>query len=115
MTGSPVLAFLLSTSHRDRPSGVEDLCNVYVALSAWELACHTLPTMIFAAKRPFALSMSARYRPSQTVPSGTQRARRGCLFVPDNRYIALLDWGLLALPVIAWSQIYVTSGGTAYV
>ena len=44
MTGSPVLAFLLFTSYRDRPSGVEDLCNADVALSAWELACHALLT-----------------------------------------------------------------------
>lgn len=43
--------------------------------SAWELACHVPPTTAFAAQRLFSLSVSARQRPSQTVPSGTQRAR----------------------------------------
>jgi hypothetical protein len=47
-----------------------------VGLSAWELDCHAFPTTAFAAQRLFALSVSARYRPSQTVPSGTQRARK---------------------------------------
>ena len=75
MTGSPVLAFLLCTSYRHRPSGVEDLCNADVALSAWELACHVLSTTVFAAQSLFVLSVSARYRPLQTVASGTQRAR----------------------------------------
>jgi hypothetical protein len=46
-----------------------------LGLSAWELACHALPIIVFAAKRLFALSVSARYGPSQTVPSGTQGAR----------------------------------------
>ena len=44
-------------------------------LSAWELVCHALPTTVFAAQRLLALSVSTRYRPSQTVLSGTQRAR----------------------------------------
>lgn len=47
-----------------------------LGLSAWELACHVSLTIVFAAQRLFALSVSARYRPSQTVPSGTQRARQ---------------------------------------
>ena len=55
MTGSPVLAFLLFTSYRDRPSGVEDLCNADVALSARELACHALLTTVFAAQRLICL------------------------------------------------------------
>jgi hypothetical protein len=46
-----------------------------LALSAWELACHALPTTVFAVQRLFALSVSARYKPYQTVPSGMQRAR----------------------------------------
>jgi hypothetical protein len=29
--GSPILAFLLFSGYRDRPSGVEDLCNADVA------------------------------------------------------------------------------------
>ena len=45
--------------------------------SAWELACHALPITAFAAQSLFALFVSARYRPPQTVPSGTQRARPG--------------------------------------
>lgn len=48
---------------------------VDIGLSAWELARHAVPTTAFAAQRLFALSVSARYRPSQTMPSGTQRAR----------------------------------------
>jgi hypothetical protein len=51
------------------------------ALSAWELACHALPNTVFAAESLFALSVSARYRPSQTVPSGTRRAR---LWLPNE-------------------------------
>jgi hypothetical protein len=47
----------------------------YLGLSAWELACHALPTTVFAAQGLFALSVSARYRPPRTVASGTQRAR----------------------------------------
>jgi len=43
--------------------------------SAWELACHVLPTTVFAAQMLFALSVSTRYRLSHTVPSGTQGAR----------------------------------------
>jgi hypothetical protein len=54
---------------------LERVTGIEPALSAWELACHALPTTVFAAHRLFALSVSARYRPSQTVPSGTQRAR----------------------------------------
>lgn len=46
-----------------------------VGLSAWELACHAMPTTVFAAQRPFTSSVSARLRPPQTMPSGTQRAR----------------------------------------
>ena len=46
-----------------------------VGLSAWELACHALPITVFAAQSLFALSVSARYKPPQTVVSGTQRAR----------------------------------------
>ena len=49
--------------------------NSQVALSAWELACHILPTMVFAAQRFFSSSVGARYRPSQTALSGTQGAR----------------------------------------
>src|SRR6185437_7527863 len=45
-----------------------------VGLSAWELACHALPTTVFAAQSLCALPVSARYRPPQTVASGTQRA-----------------------------------------
>jgi hypothetical protein len=47
----------------------------FIGLSAWELACHALPTTVFAVQRLFALSVSVRYRPSQTVLPGTQRAR----------------------------------------
>jgi hypothetical protein len=54
---------------------VERVTGIEPALSAWELACHALPTTVFAAQRIFALSVSDRYRPSPTVPSGTQRAR----------------------------------------
>lgn len=46
------------------------LCKTQLAL-----ACHAVLTTAFAAQRLFALSVSARYRPSQTVPSGTHRAR----------------------------------------
>lgn len=46
------------------------LCKTQLAL-----ACHAALTTTFAAQRLFALSVSARYRPSQTVPSSTQRAR----------------------------------------
>jgi hypothetical protein len=64
-------------------------------LSAWELACHALPTTVFAAQRIFALPVSARYRPSPTVPSGTQRARRRIggrqAQRDDHRSWALLD------------------------
>ncbi len=56
-----------------------------VGLSAWELACHALPTKVLAAQRLFALSVSARYRPPHTVPSGTQRARLQWLFVPKAK------------------------------
>jgi hypothetical protein len=46
-----------------------------LGLSAWELACHALLTTVFAVQKLFALSVSVRYRPSQTVLPGTQRAR----------------------------------------
>ena len=46
-----------------------------VGLSAWELACHTLPTTVFAAQRLFALPVSARQVPVFTPRSGTQLAR----------------------------------------
>jgi hypothetical protein len=46
-----------------------------VGLPAWELACHAMPTTVFAAQRPFTLSVSARLGPPQTMSSGTQRAR----------------------------------------
>jgi len=45
-------------------------------LSAWELVCHALPTTVFAAQGLSALSVIVRYAPSETVLSGTQRARR---------------------------------------
>ena len=51
------------------------MTGIEPALSAWELACHALPTTVFAAQSKFALSVSARYRPPQTMASGTQRAR----------------------------------------
>jgi hypothetical protein len=46
-----------------------------IGLSAWELACHILPTIIFAAQKLFSLSVSVRYRPLQTTLSGTRGAR----------------------------------------
>jgi hypothetical protein len=42
-----------------------------LGLSAWELACHVSLTIVFAAQRLFSFSVSARHRPSQTVPTGT--------------------------------------------
>src|SRR5713101_7152930 len=45
------------------------------ALSARELACHALPTTVFAGQGLFALPVDDRHKPSQTVGSGTQRAR----------------------------------------
>ena len=55
------------------------------ALSAWALACHALPSTVFSARRLFTLSVSARYRPSQTAVTGTSpgwrptgSARRCC-------------------------------------
>jgi hypothetical protein len=54
---------------------VERVTGIEPALSAWELACHASPTTVFAAQNPIRLSVSARYGPSQTVASGTQRAR----------------------------------------
>lgn len=55
----------------------QERCQVHldIGLSAWELAYHVLPTTVFAAQSLYALSLSARYRPSQTVRSGMQRAR----------------------------------------
>ena len=58
-----------------------------LALSAWELACHALPTIVFAVQRLFALSVSARHRPSQTVASGTQRVRQHSPQVSGNNLI----------------------------
>lgn len=75
MTGSPVLASLLFTSYPDRPSGIENLCNTDVALSAWELACHAPPTGKLQVSRHSWLSVSARRVPLLTPLSGTQRAR----------------------------------------
>ena len=49
--------------------------QVDIGLSAWQLVCHAFLTAVYAARRLFALSASARYRPPQTVPSDTQRAR----------------------------------------
>jgi hypothetical protein len=46
-----------------------------VGLSAWELACHALLSTVFAGQGLFALPVDDRPRPSQTVASGTQRAR----------------------------------------
>jgi hypothetical protein len=79
MTGSPVLAFLLSTSHRDRSSGVEDLCNVDVALSAWELDSQAVAARTSQVSGWFRLSLSNRQVPLLTLLSGTQRARQGFL------------------------------------
>ena len=47
-----------------------------VGLSAWELACHACLSTVYAGQEPYALSVDDRYRPSQTLVSGTQRARR---------------------------------------
>jgi hypothetical protein len=49
----------------------------WLGLSAWELACHALPTTVFVAQRLFVLSVSARHRTSQTVLSGTQAITTG--------------------------------------
>jgi hypothetical protein len=46
-----------------------------VGLSAWELACHAFLSTVFAGQGLFALPVDDRPRPSQTVASGTQRAR----------------------------------------
>ena len=54
---------------------VERVTRIEPGLSAWELACHILPTIVNAAQRLFSLSVGARYRPSQTAQSGTQGAR----------------------------------------
>jgi hypothetical protein len=53
-----------------------------LGLSAWELACYAPSTTAFATQSLFALSVSARERPSQTVPSARNgHAGRG-LFIP---------------------------------
>jgi hypothetical protein len=44
----------LGLSLLERVTGIEP------ALSAWELACHALPTTVFAVQILFALSVSAR-------------------------------------------------------
>jgi len=54
---------------------VERVTGTEPALSAWELACHALPTTVFAGQGLFALPVDDRHRPSQAVVSGTQRAR----------------------------------------
>ena len=46
-----------------------------IGLSAWELACHTLLTTVFAGQGRFVLPVDYHHRPSQTLASGTQRAR----------------------------------------
>ena len=56
-----------------KPEGSAEALARDAELLAWELACHASQTTVFAAQRLFALSVSARYRPSQTVPS----ARKG--------------------------------------
>ena len=55
---------------------LERVTGIEPALSAWELARHAQLTTVFAVQALFALPVSARYRLSQTVPSGMQRARR---------------------------------------
>jgi hypothetical protein len=43
---------------------VERVAGIEPALSAWELACHTSPTTVFAAQKLFSLSVNPRYRPA---------------------------------------------------
>lgn len=73
MTGSPVLAFLLFTSCRDRSSGVEDLCNADVAQSAWELACQASPISALQVRCYLRLPLSDRRSPLPTPLSDTRR------------------------------------------
>ena len=54
------------------------------APSAWEPACHVLLTTVFAGQGLFALSVDDRPRPSQTVASGTQRARCSAVAYGQN-------------------------------
>jgi hypothetical protein len=63
---------------------------VDIGLSAWELACYASLITVFAAQRLFALSVSARYRPSQTLPSGTQGARPADDHYRRNTVMAML-------------------------
>jgi hypothetical protein len=46
-----------------------------LTLSAWEPACHAYLTTVFAGQGVFALPVDDHHRPSQTLASGTQRAR----------------------------------------
>jgi hypothetical protein len=99
ITNEPGRAGLTCGFTMERVTGIEP------ALSAWELACHTLPTIVFAAQSLFALSVSARYRPPQTVASGTQRApSRGTALAltgpwsPVVDELQLLDLCSCALP-----------------
>ena len=75
MTGSPVLAFPLFISYPNQPPGVEDPRNAEVALSAWELDCHTSLTTAPQIRRHPRLSVATRQGPLLTLPSGTERAR----------------------------------------
>ncbi len=60
-----------------RPAGSAETSGVNGALelSAWELACHALLTTVFAGQGLLVLPVDDRHRPSQTLASGTQRAR----------------------------------------
>jgi hypothetical protein len=50
---------------------MERVTGIEPALSAWELACHALPTTVFAGQGLFALPVDDRHRPSETIASGT--------------------------------------------
>jgi hypothetical protein len=71
-----------------------------VGLSAWELACHTSPTTVFTGQGLLALSVDDRQRPSQTLASGTQRAR--CAYCLASSKLGLRERRLLAQAAAVW-------------
>jgi hypothetical protein len=73
-------------------------------LSAWELACHARLTTVFAGERLSALPVDDRHRPSQTMATGTQRAR--C--TPETIWMQTVGTALLAVNRCSPARVWAT-------
>ena len=94
------------------------MTGIEPALSAWELACHALLTMVLQVSCHFDLSASVRCIPLLALLSGTQRARPIYRVAPAQtvRCQASLDAKLSNLITVndSGKHVFMAADGTVY-